>query len=384
MWGASPSVEKNALIQSDYELAKLCGHLENCQCLALDTEFERSRTFYVRPALLQLGDGDNTYLVDPLEIGNWSPLIRLFDNPKIPKLLHSASEDLEVIDRLGGGPPENLFDTQIAASLLGLGYSISYRALVQILCDVDLPKSETRSNWLRRPLSDAQLEYARMDVVYLPSIYAHLNTELVARGRAEWMAEECARLVTRHHQNQDIENAYSRFRCSTKLGPHELGILRALVAWREHEARKRDLPRGFVIRDEVLVAIARRMPNTLAALQALFDREPKLNEFDGLVVVRIIAKVMTLGDDQLPSPPPPASDLRAHSSTIKTLKSLVHTTARDLDIAPEILAHRRSLEELTHQVLVGRHTELTTFFAGWRADVIGERLLERLLNGDSE
>ena len=371
------------LVQTNTDLAQLCRHLDGCRRLAVDTEFERSRTFYVRPALLQLDDGDDNYLVDPREIDDWNPLHDLLANPRVPKILHSASEDLEVIERLGGHPPTPLFDTQIAASLLGLGYSISYRALVQTLCDVDLPKSETRSNWLRRPLSAAQLEYARLDVAFLPSIYDQLRTELESHRRSNWMSEECARLVTRHRDNQSAENAYLRFERSSKLGRREIGVLRALAAWREHEARKRDRPRGFVLRDETLLAIARHSPQTLAELQDILDKDTKLNECDASVVVRIVGSVMSLDVAQLPTRFPASGDLRGHASTIKTLKDLVQSTAQELRIAPEILAHRRALEELAREVLVKGHTKLTAFFGGWRASVIGERLLACLLAVES-
>ena len=370
------------LVRNDDDLARLCTNLETCQCLALDTEFERSRTFFVRPALLQIGDGKNTYLVDPLEIDDWGPLVGLLDNPSIPKIFHSASEDLEVIERLGGEPPANLFDTQIAASLLGLGYSLSYRALVQTLCEVDLPKSETRSNWLRRPLSPAQLEYARMDVAFLPSIYDQLHRQLETQDRIHWIAEEYTRLVERHRENQDAEHAYFRFERASKLGPRELGVLRALAAWREHEAKKRDLPRGFVVRDEILLAIARRMPDTLSAIHEILVEETKFNERDATVMVRVIERVMTLEDSQLPSPFPASSDLRGHSSTLKTLKNLVQATAQEFDIAPEMLAHRRALEDLAREVLVRKRAGLTAFFSGWRASIIGERLLEFLLTSE--
>ena len=371
------------LVQTNSNLARLCRHLEGCHRVAVDTEFERSRTFYVRPALLQLGDGDDNYLVDPLEIDDWTPLLDLLANPRVPKILHSASEDLEVIERLGGNPPSPLFDTQIAASLLGLGYSISYRALVQTLCDVDLPKSETRSNWLRRPLSAAQLEYARLDVAFLPSIYDQLRAELESHGRSNWMSEECTRLVNRHRDNQSAENAYLRFERSSKLGRREIGVLRALAAWREYEARKRDRPRGFVLRDETLLAIARHSPQTLSELRDVLDKDTKLNERDASVVVRIVGSVMSVDVAQLPTRFPASGDLRGHASTIKTLKDLVQITAKELQIAPEILAHRRALEDLAREVLVKGHAELTAFFGGWRASVIGERLLACLLAVES-
>ena len=367
------------LIQSDSDLARVCECLVDSRRLALDTEFERSRTFYVRPALIQLCDGSKIHLVDPLKINGWDPLVSLLEDPAIPIIVHSASEDLEVFERLWGSLPKSLFDTQIAASLLGLGYSLSYRGLVQRLCDIDLPKSETRSNWLRRPLSSAQLEYARMDVVYLPAIYDRLDTALESQGRSTWMNEECARLLARHHENQDVEQAYLRFERSAKLGPRELGVLRALAAWREHEARKRDRPRGFVLRDDVLLAIAKQMPATLPELHDVMGTGITLKQRDATVMLRIVARVMSLDTTKLPSPLPSAGALRGHTGTIKALRELVSHTAQELDIAPEVLAHRRALEDLTREVLVEKHLELTGFFAGWRSEVIGDRLLEHLL-----
>ena len=333
------------LVQSNNDLVRMCGRLVGCRRLALDTEFERSRSFYVRPALIQLCDGGDTHLVDPVKIDRWDPLVSLLDDPGIPIIVHSASEDLEVFERLWGSLPKSLFDTQIAASLLGLGYSLSYRALVQRLCDVDLPKSETRSNWLRRPLSSAQLEYARMDVVHLPSIYDSLEAALETKGRSAWMGEECARLLTRHRENQDVEYAYLRFERSSRLRPRELGVLRALSAWREHEARKRDRPRGFVLRDEVLLAIAKQTPTTLSELHDATGIEITLKERDAAIMLRIVKRVMSLDATKLPSPvagPERPSGARGHhqSSPRPCVKHRAGARYRTGDTGPPTRARR--------------------------------------------
>ena len=368
------------LVHSNNELKSLCTKLKTSRYLALDTEFERSRTFFVRPALVQMSDGKNTYLLDPLRIDNWTPFIRLLNDSNITKILHSSSEDLDVFERLGGSPPTNLFDTQIAASMLGYGYSISYRALVRKLFDVDLPKSETRSNWLRRPLSRAQLDYARMDVDYLPSIYERLNMSLYDRGRNEWIREEYSRLVNRHRDNQNVELAYCRIGRNARLGRRAIGVLRAVAAWREHEAKKRDCPRNYVVRDNQLLKIAKSLPTSLEELEKSLGDGVTLPERDRTVIVRIVNRVLELDDTQLPNPHVTSGNLREHEQTIKNLRDVVTKTAQSFEIAPELLAHRRALEDLVREVLVKNRRHLTDYFGGWRASVVGEQLLELLLS----
>ena len=365
---------KVELIQSDQELIELCQRLQNSTLLALDTEFERSRTFYVRPALLQVSNQLGVYLIDPLSINQLAPLIELLSGEH-PKILHSASEDLEVFERLGVRALRPLFDTQIAASLLGYGYSLGYRALVENICRVKLAKGETRSNWLRRPLSPAQLEYAAQDVAFLPSLHEQLCTELENKGRGSWLIEECHRLTDKHGADRDPEYAYLRIEGASRLGRRELGVLRALCAWREHEARKRNQPRSFVVEDDVLLGISSRIPEDVPALLNILGRVYQEKERECQVLINIINRVMELDDHQLPPRRSAPRDLRPYAQLLKTLKKLVRDTADELQLAPEILAHRRALEGLVRRVLLEGNHELTPFFEGWRAAVIGHRLL---------
>lgn len=251
------------LVDTDPQLIQLLERYRSVERVAVDTEFRRRDTFYPQPALLQLCWGGEAYLIDPLAIEDVAPLSEWLANPSQQKMIHSASEDLEVFDCWLGDLPAALFDTQRAAALLGFGVGLGYRALVHAFCEVDLPKDETQSDWMQRPLTSAQAQYAAQDVSYLFPIGERLYTLAEERGRLGWILEDSARMET------GGKPPLSKFKNLHRLTQPEQQRLAAVVLWRERESRRLDRPRSWIMTDQLALAVARAAPGTSRDLGAV-------------------------------------------------------------------------------------------------------------------
>lgn len=238
-------------IRDDASLAQQCREWRTQPYLALDTEFMRVDTFYPAAGLVQVGDGRQEWLIDPLLIQDWSPFAELLEDERVVKVLHACSEDLEVFLRLTGSLPVPLFDTQLAAAYLGMAHSMGYSKLVKEVLDIDLPKDETRSDWLQRPLTEMQMRYAADDVQHLAQVYLALDARLSEEKRA-WLLEDGAELVANLCRESDPREAYREVKLGWRLRPQQLAVLRELCAWREEQARLRNRPRNHVLRERTL------------------------------------------------------------------------------------------------------------------------------------
>nr|XP_061807066.1 ribonuclease D-like [Nerophis lumbriciformis] len=259
MTGAAMSPVGPILVETDRALVEAAEQWHEASAVALDTEFVRTRTFFARLGLVQVATDEQIWLVDPLQLDP-APIIGLMKDRNVVKIFHSCSEDLEVLHRLSGDFPQPLFDTQLAAAFTGHGYSLGYSRLVERFHSVELPKGETRTDWTRRPLSSAQLRYAAQDVLYLLPIYRRLQSELDELSRSDWLREDLAGLMDSERFLPDPRKAYRKIKGGGRLDRRQRGLLRDLAAWRELEARRRDLPRNFVIREQVLIDVAQRQP----------------------------------------------------------------------------------------------------------------------------
>ena len=257
------------LIATDAALADLCRALEGSEWIALDTEFLRERTYYARLCLIQIGAPGIVACIDPLALEQLEPLHALLENPDLRKVLHAARQDLEVFNDLRGVVSAPLFDTQIAAAYLGYDDQIGYAALVTAITGVTLDKTHTRTDWSARPLSAAQHRYAEDDVRYLMPVYEALHERLDAAGRLAWVTDDCARLSEPALYANDPAEAWRRLRGGAELPAANQQMLRALAAFRELTAQARNLPRGWVLRDEVLFELARLAPQKHAELASI-------------------------------------------------------------------------------------------------------------------
>jgi ribonuclease D len=361
-------------IAQDQELAELCARWRQQAAIAIDTEFMRSETFYPIAGLIQVGDGRGCYLIDPLAITDFSPLRELLLDSAVTKVLHSCSEDLEVFQRLLDLVPSPLFDTQIAAAFAGYGFSLGYAGLVKAVLNIDVPKEETRSDWLQRPLSVAQLKYAALDVAHMLVVYGKLLQQLKATGRLQWVKEDCADLVTNARQPDDFTQAYRKVGFAWKLRSQELATLQQLCIWRETEARERNVPRNRLVKEPVLWEIARRQPSDLEQLQRIRDLPPRTLRDYGEQLLAIVAASGASDPASWPERLPPPLAIR-EAAQLKRLKKHVRDLAEKLDMPVEIFVRKKEYEELLRSGLHSEEFVLPSRLQGWRFEVVGQTLL---------
>lgn len=369
-------------IDTDQELATLCEEWRRLPALALDTEFIRTNTFYARLGLIQVGDGRACYLIDPLEIEAWGPFKALLQDDSVEIVLHSASEDLNLLFTSFGCTPARMFDTQVAAGFLGLGFSLSYQALVADVLQIEVAKGETRSDWLQRPLTDSQLLYAALDVRYLPSLRDLLRDRLVDEGKLDWFEEECALRCSEAAAFESLEGwarQYTAFANAWRLNDRALVYLQRLCLWREREARRRDRPKSWIAKDNELQAIAQfcaraEPPLDTASLKQLNEVNQKLIRYRGG------AMLAAMENEEDLSPPDRghlAAPLEPHQRRLlKQCQKSVQARAETLGMAPELLATKRQLVELLLGVEQGEGPRWNKQLAGWRRQLLEEDLSE--------
>ncbi len=343
--------------------------------LALDTEFVRERTFYPRLGLIQVADSLGTVLVDPIAIRDLSPFERVLSAPETLKVFHSAGQDLEVFYRLFRSFPAPLFDTQEAAALASIGPNLGYGRLVSELLGVELAKGETRTDWTARPLSRAQLDYAAEDVTFLLPLYSRLRSDLLNLGRFDWALADSAALADPKRFEEEPEQAFRRIKGAGRLDPRRLAIVHRLAAWREREARRRDVPRNGVLREELLLTLAMRRPATSEELKKLPGCSVASAARDGEIWLEIVREVNLLSASDLPA----VADRWRRSPALDALEEKLRQTVRDraaaLGLAPEVLASRKHLSAILQSAVADTEVRLPRTLEGWRRDAIGDELV---------
>lgn len=331
----------------------------------LDTEFMRERTFWPELALVQVHDGQNIRLIDNPRI---SPevLAPLFANHTL--VMHACSEDLEAIASFTGAYPAAIEDTQIAAALTGEDMQLGYQKIVQMLLEVELPKGATRTNWLKRPLSEEQLHYAEDDVKYLPEVANILRDRLTNLGRMDWWKEECARLLAQASRDELPEDAWRGVKGAGLLPDEARAVLSVLAPWRNRMARERNLPKSFVIKDAQLLDLARARRSDRGMLAGV-GLHPKSIRRDGDALIELIDE----GHRVAPPPPLPGPPDVREKKLAKTLRGKVGQIADNVGLKPDVLMRRRWLESLIRDP--ERVPEPLT---GWREEIVTKPLLELL------
>jgi len=363
-------------IRDDLSLAEHCREWRQLPFVAVDTEFMRVDTFYPKAGLIQIGDGKCAFLIDPLLIGNWQPLAELIEDRNVVKVLHACSEDLEVLLRLTGKLPQPLFDTQLAAGYLNLGFSMGYSRLVQEVLGIDLPKGETRSDWLQRPLSETQVSYAAEDAVHLAELFSALRARL-SDDKYAWVLEDGAELVAQLRREVQPDSLYREVKLAWKLSPQQLAVLRALCAWREREARLRDVPRNRILKEHALWPIAKSQPTNLAALARIDDMHPRTLRQDGETLLQLIKHAASLPAEQWPEPLPEPLPIEA-SGILKQLRAVGQAEGQRLGIAPELMLRKKTLEALLKSGYPDGPYTLPDSLRGWRRERMGQALLDSL------
>ncbi len=351
------------LLNSATQLSRAANAWQRCEVLGLDTEFVRERTFHANIGLVQLSDGNSVWLVDPLVDGALGLLRAMLENQTISKIVHSPSEDLEVLLHAVGAAPEPMIDTQMACALLGQPLQMGYHTAAQWLLKVRIDKDQTRSNWCSRPLREAQLRYAALDVCLLPLMWEKLKQGLEEKSRLQWLEEDCARTLRKAKRPLDVSIAWQRIRGSAGLDGTGLAILQALAAWREGEARRRNLPRGFVMKDPVLIAISNHRMDSVVALEGVDDLHPRTIERHGEAFIRLVKEVLASGHKlETVEPMPPAT-----RKQLSAMRDMVQQKADQLGVEAAVLASKRDLESL----LLNGKKELPERLQGWRQQELG-------------
>ncbi|PPS61076.1 ribonuclease D [Pseudomonas sp. BRM28] len=363
-------------ICDDRSLAEHCRQWRQLPYVALDTEFMRVDTFYPIAGLIQVGDGQRAFLIDPLLIGDWQPLAELLEDSAVTKVLHACSEDLEVLMRLTGSLPAPLFDTQLAAGYLNLGFSMGYSRLVQEVLGIELPKGETRSDWLQRPLSETQVSYAAEDAVHLAEVYERLRPQL-SEDKNAWVLEDGAELVAQLRREIDPYELYRDAKLAWKLSRAQLAVLRELCAWREREARARNLPRNRVLREQSLWPLARTQPDNLSALAKIEDMHPRTIRQDGEFLLELIKKAASVPPSEWPPALPEPLPIEA-SALLKQLRAIGQAEGERLGIAPELMLRKKTLEALLKSGYPNGPYQLPDSLRGWRRERMGQALLDCL------
>lgn len=352
-------------------LPALARTLEGQAFIGVDTEFLRERTFFPKLCLLQLAAGGEIWCVDTLRGGSLDALVPALTAPQTRKVIHAARQDLEALYLTTRRVMSPVFDTQIAAGCIGMKPQVGYAELVKTLLDITVPKGQTRTDWSKRPLTPAQLEYAADDVLHLGEIANWLTARLDALGRQHWAAEDCAALEDPRLYEPDPSLAWERLRGIAQIGPAQRGRARSIAIWREKLARERDLPRAWIIPDGAIFALAEANPHSRAALGAVHAMPPNFNEAFADSLLRTLQEDSALpltdlqpGQDSRPTP--------EQRAVIDRLAKIVDARAAELEVSAELLAPRGELKALA----MGRRD--THSLAGWRRPEIGERLLEAL------
>lgn len=360
------------LVTSSTELAAVCERLSRHPFVTVDTEFLRESTFWPRLCVVQMAGPDEATIIDALAPDlDLTPLYRLMADERVMKVFHAARQDVEIFWNLAKTIPVPMFDTQVAAMVLGYGESISYDQLVARITGDTIDKSSRFTDWARRPLSPAQVTYAISDVTHLRDVYLKLNADLEKQNRTSWVSEEMKILTSPNTYEQKPENAWQRLKARVKK-PRELAVLIEVAAWREREAQSRDVPRSRVIKDDAIIEVAHQQPKTAEALANLrslpkgFERSKS-----GEGIVAAVQKALTLDPATLPRLIRDKPLSNGASATVELLKVLLRMVAEQNGVALKVVATVDDLQKLA----VEDDADIPAL-QGWRRAMFGEQALK--------
>lgn len=362
-------------VDTGADLADFVAALARADWFAIDTEFLRERTYYPKLCLIQIATPDLIGCIDPLAIDDLSPLYAVLNDARITKVMHACSQDLEILYQLTGQVPAPLFDTQLAAPLLGYPEQIGYANLVQEMLGVSLEKGHSRTDWSARPLDVKQIEYALDDVRYLVPLYRKIRERLDAAGRTRWLDDDFRRYSAVERYRPVPEDAWRRIKGIDRLRSASLAVLQALAEWREKTAQQKDRPRNWILRDDLLLEIARRRPVTVEALQGIRDFPERTLRTHGAELAALIADAAQRKPAPLPEGERPGKPTSAQEAVADLLAAYLGVLAERNAINPASLASRKQLLALV------RGERDVPLLQGWRNELAGKEL-SALLDGE--
>ncbi len=366
------------MIETTAALQDACRKLAQSEFVTVDTEFLRETTFWPILCLIQMASPDLEVIVDPMAKDiDLTPFFELMADTSVFKVFHAARQDLEIVYHLGKLIPHPIFDTQVAAMVCGFGDSISYDQLVQRTKNVQIDKSSRFTDWSRRPLSDKQLDYALADVTHLRDIYLSLKAKLESEGRTTWVAEEMAVLESTETYDMHPDDAWLRLKSRLRK-PQELAVLKYVTAWREREARSRNVPRSRVLKDDAIFEIAQQQPRDSEALGRL-RTIPKGWErsSSGTAILDAVNTALALPKTDMPQAPKHSHTPEGAQSAVELLKVLLRLISEKHGVAAKVIANSDDLDKIATE---GEKAEVAAL-SGWRRELFGEPAL-KLISGE--
>lgn len=375
-------------IETYEALAEFCSKAAKKDAIAIDTEFVRTRTYYPRLGLLQACDGEQLVLIDPLKIEQFDCFIELLRNTEVTKILHSCSEDVEVFWHYFNVIPQPLFDSQIAASFCNMGNALGYAKLVDDLLGVTLDKGESRTDWIARPLTDKQCEYAANDVSYLMQLYPTLLNKVKEKGRLDWVFDETSLLTNKKEVQLPSEWAYLNLKQNWMLRGKSLLVLQKLAQWRLEKAKQRDTAINFVIRESVLIEIAKKQPKNLSALRAVEGVGPIEVRRHGKEIIEIVLSAQDTPNEDFPANIQRLTDFPRFKAMSKAIRSACEEKAENIDVAIEILCSKRQVNQLLKWLWLDQDEtrimqKVPDLLIGWRKQIL-QKPLEQILDIELE
>lgn len=367
------------IITTTQRLDTICDHARTHSVVMLDTEFVRTRTLYPKLGLIQMFDGDNLVLIDPIEIEDLTPFWDLLRDLSVIKVLHACGEDLEVFQHHAGCLPTPMIDTQLMAAFLGHGVSAGFGSLVSEYVGVDLEKGEARTNWLARPLTDKQLDYAAADVFYLLPLYETLLEKIKAKGWMEALELECAALMQKRTKGIDLDKAYRLVKNAWQLNPKQLAVLQQAAKWRILEARKRDIALNFVVKELHIWKLAKCNIQSKSVMSTEGFETMEVQRH-GNRLLKIVQDVEDIPAEQYPEKIVRLVDLSGYKQVVKHIKDVVTKVEVETGLAPEFLASKKQINQLISWAWKYQKSDdkLPDMLKTWRKPLFEERVLPLL------
>ena len=361
-------------ITQQAELSAFCAQVADGRFITVDTEFIRDKTYFPKLCLLQIAGSEHAAVIDPLaEDINLAPVFKLMQKASLTKVFHAARQDIEIFHLLSGKIPTPIFDTQVAAAVCGYGESVGYETLVNNIVGQELDKSSRFTDWSARPLSEKQLHYALSDVTHLRVIYETLKSKIESTGRTSWIAEEHAHLTNPAIYHIDPIDAWKRLKFGN-MRPKHLACLRELAKWREIEARKQDVPRGRIIKDETLVELASMMPRKESDLDRMRGLDKHMSKTKIDAILHCVQEALALQPTDYPQVKNHKKPSENIVNAVAMLQLLLKLKAEVHGIASSMIADKDDLEAIA----LGKNE--TPAMQGWRYEIFGQNA-EALLKG---
>ena len=360
-------------IKETNHLNELCSKLNKSEFLSIDTEFIREKTYWPKLCLIQVFNGEEKIIIDPLAKDiDLKSFFEILNNKEIVKIFHSGRQDIEIFYNLTKKIPQNIYDTQIAAMVCGFGDSIGYENLVSQLLGKKIDKTSRLTNWSNRPLSKKQINYAISDVTHLFEIYPIIRDKIISNKRENWLKEEIKILISKKTYELNPNDSWKRLKYRN-LSKNSIGVLIELSKWREIKAQKKDVPRGNVIRDDAIYELCSAQPKNIEDLNKLrsFNRKGGLRKEFAEEILLAIEKGKSIKKEKLPKIKPPKRLPMGISSKVSILKILLDNISEEYGVAQKLIANKNDLQEL----VLNDKADIKTL-KGWRYKVFGKKAID--------